>query len=139
MSRNERGSASVEAVIIVPAIGLFIALLIFAGRVTLAHQTVNAAAAEAARTATIARTPTDADTRARQAAQAMLTEQNTVCAGTEISIDTSGFARPIGTPAQVTVTVTCHTQLADLTLPGVGGTLTITSTASSPLDPFRGR
>ena len=92
-------------------------LLIFAGRVTLAHQTVNAAAAEAARTATIARTPTDADTRARQAAQAMLTEQNTVCAGTEISIDTSGFARPIGTPAQVTVTVTCYTQLADLTQP----------------------
>ena len=137
--RSERGSASIEAVIIVPAVGLVIALLILAGRITIADQTVHAAAAEAARTATLARTPDDAHTRANQAARATLTSQNTTCAATEIAVDTSGFGRPLGTAASVTVTVTCEIPLSDLTLPGIGGSKTITATASSPLDPYRGR
>ncbi len=137
--RSERGSASIEAVIIVPAVGLVIALLILAGRITIADQTVHAAAAEAARTSTLARTPDDAHTRANHAARATLTSQNTTCAATEITVDTSGFSRPLGTPASVTVTVTCHIPLTDLTLPGISGTKTITATANSPLDPYRGR
>ena len=136
---SERGSASIEAVIIVPAVGLVIALLILAGRITIADQTVHAAAAEAARTATLARTPDDAHTRATQAARDTLTSQNTTCAAIDLEVDTSEFSRPLGTPASVTVTVTCQLPLSDLTLPGIGGIKTITATASSPLDPYRGR
>ena len=61
---RERGSATIEAVIIVPAFMLFIALIIAAGRVQMARQSVDAAAAEAARAASISRTAAEAHTRA---------------------------------------------------------------------------
>ena len=47
--RNERGSAVIEAVIAIPAILLFVALVIAAGRIAMARQGVQTAAAEAAR------------------------------------------------------------------------------------------
>lgn len=45
--RNERGSAALEAVIAIPAFLLFVALVIAAGRIAMARQGVQAAAAEA--------------------------------------------------------------------------------------------
>jgi len=49
--RNERGSATVEAVIGVPLFVLLILLAIMGGRVALAKQAVDAATADAARVA----------------------------------------------------------------------------------------
>ena len=43
---RERGSAVIEAVIGVPAFMLFVALIVFAGRVAIAHQGVQSAAAD---------------------------------------------------------------------------------------------
>ena len=48
---SERGSSVVEVVILAPALGLFLALIIAGGRVAVAHQAVEASAAEAARAA----------------------------------------------------------------------------------------
>jgi len=56
----ERGSATVEAVIGVPAFLLLLGLLIVGGRVAIAHQVVQSAASDAARAASIARTQTAA-------------------------------------------------------------------------------
>ena len=53
--------------------------------------------------------------------------------------DTTGFARPVGTPATITATVSCLVRLSDLAMPGLGGSRTVTATASSPLDTYRER
>jgi Flp pilus assembly protein TadG len=137
--RPERGSAALEAAIGLPAFMLFVALIIVAGRVAIATQAVDAAAAASARTASIARTAGDAITTARTAAAASLAEQNLRCVTSTVTLDTTGFRAPLGTPATVTATVRCVVNLADLALPGLPGTKAVTATATSPVDTFRER
>ena len=135
---SERGSAVIEAVIGVPAFMLFVLLIVFAGRVAIAHQGVQSAAADAARSASIARTQGGAQTAGDIAAATSLANQHVNCTATTVSVDTTGFASPVGTPATVNVIVTCQVNLSDL-LPGVPGTKAITATMSSPLDTYRER
>lgn len=137
--RRDRGSASIEAAVGLPAFLLFVALIIGAGRVAIARQGVEAAAAEAARSASIERTQAGATHAADGAAAATLANQHLPCVTTQISVDTSGFAVPVGTPATVTATVTCVVNLADISVPGLPGTLSISATMGSPLDTYRGR
>lgn len=137
--RDERGSAAIEAAVGVPAFLLFVALIIGAGRVAIARQAVEAAAAEAARSASIERSQPAADRAATDAAVATLANQRLECLSTLIDVDTSGFAVPVGTPASVSATVTCVVNLSDVSVPGLPGSLTITETMSSPLDTYRGR
>lgn len=136
---RERGSASIEAVIVLPAFLLFVSLIIAAGRVQLAHQSVDAAAAEAARAASIARTPHEAQAHATASGQQALANQGLACTRTEVVVDTSGFAVPVGIPAAVSATVVCEVDLAGVAIPGLPGTITIIGTMQSPLDTFRGR
>ena len=70
--RDNRGSASVEAAIVLPAFVLFVGLIIFGGRTAVAHQVVESAAADAARSASIARTRTEASADAQRAAETSL-------------------------------------------------------------------
>lgn len=135
----QRGSAVIEAAIGVPAFMLFVALIVFAGRVTIAHQGVQSAAADAARSASIARTQGGAQSAAITAAATSLANQQMNCVSTRVNVDTSGFASPVGTPAKVNATVTCDVNLSDLWLPGVPGSKAITATMSSPLDTYRER
>jgi len=135
----DRGSATIEAVIIAPAFLLFIGLIIGTGRVAIAHQNVESAAAEAARSASMARNPDQARADATASAQHTLTNQGTNCASLTVTIDTSGFSAPVGTPAHVTATITCVLSLAELSVPGMPGTVQVTATVASPLDTFRGR
>jgi Flp pilus assembly protein TadG len=136
--RAERGLASVELVIVAPAFLLFVALLLFAGRVALAEQAVQAAAAEAARAASTARTAEQARAQATTWAQTSLDNQQLGCRTQQVHVDTTGFAAPVGTPAQVAATVTCVLDLADLSAP-VPGSYTTTATMTSPLDTYRSR
>ena len=135
----ERGSAVIEAAIGIPAFMLFVALIIFAGRVAIAHQGVQSAAADAARSASIARTQDVAQNAGNTAATTSLANQHVNCVTTTVSVDTSGFASPVGTPARINATVTCHVNLSDLSLPGVPGSKAITATMFSPLDTYRER
>lgn len=137
--RDERGAAAVEAVIGVPVFMLLILLAAMGGRVALAHQVVQTAAADAARAASIARSSTQAKADGAAAGKASLANQNLTCTSTRISVNTSGFATPVGSPAHVSATITCHLALADLGLPGAPKSRTITATMSSPLDTYRGR
>ena len=134
----DRGSSVVEVVILAPALGLFLALIIAGGRVAAAHQAVEASAAEAARAASIARTQGQAGTDAQTAATASLRSQGTTCLSTTVSLDTSGFATPVGNPASVGATVTCQVDLAGL-LPGLPGSMAIAASVRSPLDTYRER
>jgi len=114
---GQRGSAVIETVIGIPAFMLFVALIVYAGRVAIAHQVVQSAAADAARSASIARTQGGAQTAGVAAAATSLANQQANC----------------------TATVTCHVNLSDLSLPGVSGSKAITATMSSPLDTYRER
>lgn len=137
--RGDRGSATLEAVIIMPTFMLFVALIITAGRVQMARQSVDAAAVEAARAASISRTAGEAQSRASASGNQALTNQGLRCTSTSVSIDTSGYSVPVGTPASVSATIVCILDVSDVAIPGLPGTITITRSASSPLDTYRGR
>lgn len=134
---SDRGSITLEMVILAPALILMLLLVIAAGRIADAHQAIEAAAHDAARQASIARDPATARTNALSSAQASLARQGLSCPAT-VSVDTSGFARPIGKPATVRTRVTCTVHLADVATSGIPP-VTLTAHFVSPLDPFRGR
>jgi Flp pilus assembly protein TadG len=133
----ERGSTSLELAVLAPALLVLLALIVVAGRVAVAHQAVEGAAAQAARAASLERTATSAADRAHAVADATLANTGLHCTGTSVAVDTSGFAVPVGTPASVTATVTCTVDLDGLATP-VGPT-TITKTMSSAIDTYRER
>jgi Flp pilus assembly protein TadG len=136
---DDRGSASLEAAIAAPAFVLLVGLIIFGGRTAMTHQAVESAAAEAARSASIARSSTEATAGAKQAAKTSLANQDLQCLSMDVGVDTSDFSKPIGEPGQVTVTVECRLDLSDLSVPGVPGSRIISATMTSPLDTWRGR
>ncbi|MEA2703143.1 MAG: hypothetical protein QOD63_1088 [Actinomycetota bacterium] len=138
--RHDEGSVTLETVVLAPAFLLFLAVLVVGGRVALAGNAVAEAADEAARAASIARTATTARATAEDTALAALRRQSLHCSSTPtVTIDTAGFAVPVGQPAQVTATVTCHVNLSDLAIPGFPGGRTVTATSVSTLDTYRQR
>ncbi|WP_067429065.1 TadE family protein [Nocardioides jensenii] len=137
--RDEHGSAAIEAAIGIPAFGLFVAMIILGGRVAVAKQSVEAAAYEAARAASIERTQGEAINSGKTAATSSLYDQDVNCTTTNVTVNAAAFDAPLGTTGHVTATVTCNVDLSDLTLPGVPGHRVITATASSPVDAYRER
>lgn len=138
-SRAERGSASIEAAIAAPAFALFLGLIIFGGRTAITHQSVESAAAEAARSASIARSSADASDAARTAATTSLANQQINCHQVTVVLDDRGFAAPVGQDSTVSVTVSCVLDLSDLSVPGVPGQRTIRATVTSAVDTWRER
>ena len=138
-ARDDSGSMTLELVVWTPGLLLIISLLVVAGRVSGAKAAVEQAAIEAARTASIARSPSAANSQALAAARQSLAGQGLQCTDVTVTIDTSGFATPPGRPATVTATVTCPVRLSDLAIPGLPGIRTVTQAAVSSLDTFRER
>ncbi|MEU4360322.1 pilus assembly protein [Promicromonospora sp. NPDC023987] len=131
----EAGSVSLEMAVNVVGFGLLLALILLAGRVVTARQVVETAAYDAARTASITRDIALAPIRAQEAAAASLSNQDLRCVSTSTRVDTSRYSQTPGEPSQITVTVSCEVNLADLTLGPV--THTVTRTATSPVDSWR--
>ena len=135
---DERGSMSVEAAVLLPVVVLLVAVLVYGGRYSLARQAVQAAASDAARTASLARTASQATSTANRALPGQLASNGLACQSAAVRVDTRGFAVPAGTPATVTATVSCTIATHDL--PVVGQVpVTVTATATSPLDTYRER
>lgn len=134
---GERGSAAVELAILLPAVLALVALLVTAARIALAGDRISGVASAAARAASVARTGTAATAAASAAAAQALEEQHAPCTGHTVTVDTSGFAAPVGAPAVVRVTVTCTVDLSVIGLPGLPGRRTLTDSAVSPLDLLR--
>lgn len=135
--RDERGSAAIEAAIGVPAFVLLVGLVIYGGRTATTHESLQSAAADAARSASIARDARTATEEARQTATTSITNQNIHCQDIEVQVDTSDFTKQAGQPGLVSVTVACRLDLSDLSVPGVPGSRLLTATMSSPLDTWR--
>lgn len=135
---RERGTAVIEFILLAPALLAFILLCIAGGRIWLAKQTIDAAAFDAARTASIARNAQDASSGARATAMDTLASRQMHCLRSSVSVSTAGFSVPVGQPAAVQVTLTCTVNLSDVALPGLPN-MTMSSTAGSTLDQYRAR
>jgi hypothetical protein len=138
---RDAGNAALELVLLAPIVLLVFSLIIAAGRTSIALGSVQAAAREAARQASISRTPQQASSAAISTAAAELAQEGLDCvpAPKVTPHVLHGFGMPLGQPASVSVTVTCRVPLSDLLLPGVPGDKTLTARFTSPLDPYRGR
>lgn len=136
--RSDRGSAAVELAIAAPVLAMFILVAIFGGRVAVSHQAVQSAASDAARAASLSRSGSEAKSEAIATVNSTMNSQALNCARVDVDVDTSGFSRPPGQAAKVTVSVECQVSVADLGLPSVG-VVKVSATMSSALDTYRER
>jgi Flp pilus assembly protein TadG len=138
-SRADTGNAALELVILAPILLALLSVVIAAGRTTVAQGSVDAAARDAARQASIALTPSAAQTAGLVSARAALARDGLDCSPAVV-IDTSQFSSvPVGQPAAVTAVVSCAVPLANLALPGLPGTALLRASFTSPLDTYRSR
>ncbi len=136
---GDEGSVAIEAAIVIPPLIMFVCLALAGGRLVTSGAKIDAAAEDAAREASIHRTVASAQAAAQAAAAESLGDQGVACASSSVAIDTSGLSVPVGQVGTVTVTVNCTVNLSDLLLPGVPGSKSLTSTATSVVDAFRSR
>lgn len=132
--RADRGSVAAEVTIIAP---FLVMLLVFVAVVI--HRGVDArlrlddAAHQAARAASIERTPVTATAAAQSAASSALSSAGVTC--TSLTVDTAtGGMRPGGT---VSVTVSCTVDFGDALILGVPGQKRLSATAVEPIDTWR--
>ncbi len=132
---GERGSAAVEITLATP---LLVLLLVFVGVFT--HRGVDArlrmedAAGQAARAASLTRSPAAAASAATSTGEQALAQAGLACPHPAIATDTADF-RPGGV---VTVTITCRVDLTGADPLPVGAGRDLTATAASPIDTWRG-
>lgn len=137
--RDERGAASLEVVLLVPALVLIMAVLMAGWRLGSARSNVVAATASGARAASIQPSGSRALIRADEVVRGDLATTGVDCANLAITTDVTQFARQPGVSASVSVQVSCDVDLADLLVPGLPGSVHIASSATERLDTYRER
>lgn len=138
-TRTQRGSAvAIEATIIIPALVLLVGLVILLARDALTQQAIGSAASQAARAASLERSPHTARLAADSAAASALEDADVSCGRRQIMTNTAGLSAPLGIPASVSVTVSCHVPV-DIALPGFPQHRKFSETRQSPVDTYRGR
>jgi hypothetical protein len=138
--RGDGGNAALELVLLAPVIVILIGLVVAAGRTTIAQGAVDAAARAAARQASAAPTEGAAVEAAVAGAVVALRSDGLDCQPAVFLPGlAAAFATSPGRPAQVRARVVCIVRLSDLVVPGVPGSLRLTATFVSPLDPYRSR
>jgi Flp pilus assembly protein TadG len=123
-----------ELVIRTPLLVLLLLFVVALGRLAGARIDVEGAAAQAARAASIARSPAAAAGAAQEAAASALAGQGVSCGEFSVSVGTADFV-PGGS---VTVTVSCSARLADLVGLRLPSAETLSATAVQPVDLYRG-
>ena len=129
---GDRGSMSLEMVLVTP---LFVAFLLFlagAGRMVDAKSQVDGAARDAVRSASIARSAPAAQRLAADTAAAGLTGTDWCSGGPSVRTDVSDW----GPGGRVGVTITCDVDLGDLSFIGLPGTKRLQGHAIAPIDTF---
>lgn len=126
---------------VAPGLIMIIGLLIMGGRIAIAGGSVEHAAAEAARAASIARTQAEAQASGDSTARMVLDNAGLQCVGSpSVDVDTADFVTTeAGQPGEVSATVICQVRLSDVAIPGLPGTREMRYTVSSPLDTYRMR
>jgi Flp pilus assembly protein TadG len=126
---DDRGSAQVELVILAFVSFVFIAMIVFAGRLNVGSASAEAAARSAARSISVARDPAAAVDDARTDAEGTVKVGSAMC--------TSMGFEPEISPAEVVVTITCQVDLSEATLLQVPGSMEVTATAREVIDQYR--
>jgi Flp pilus assembly protein TadG len=128
--RGDAGSFAVEFAAGVPVFIASVLLIAAAWRFGGASIDVGSVAGTAARAASLARSPAQAVTAARQVADADLSGK---CANIGVHVNTSNFHRGGSVTVQVSCTISTR-QLVGIRAPG---SLTASASATSPVDIFR--
>lgn len=131
---GDRGSVAVETAVVAPALVVLLLLVVYAGRISHLDATVQRAASEASRAATLEGSAEAAEQAAIEAARANLSSASTPCADLIVDVDTTDF-RPGGS---VTATIRCEASMSDIALLGVPGTRTFSASSTEIIDRFRG-
>jgi Flp pilus assembly protein TadG len=127
------GSLTVELVVLTPVLFLLALTVLIFGRVSESHQQVVNAATAGAEAASVLPDPTSAQAGAAIDAAVDVAGQRDTCLHSQVTTDVSHFV-PGGF---VTVTVQCQVGLADVSVPGVPGSVTVRASAVAPIDPYR--
>ena len=130
---GERGSLTLEMTLLAPVILALLLLVVGLGRITTGRGQVDGAAADAARAASLTRTPEAATAAAENAAAASLAGQQLTCGSLTVDVDTSALA-PGGF---VRVHLTCRADLSGLVFAGLPGSMPLSATAAAPIETFR--
>jgi Flp pilus assembly protein TadG len=129
----QKGSASVELVLVTPLFVLVLLVVVALGRLAEARLVVADAAHQAARAASLARTEGDARSQAQSVVSTALGQAGASCRRIHVHVSTADL-----TPgASVTARVSCTADLGDLTRTGMPGRTTLHETAFSSIDTFR--
>lgn len=131
---TERGSATLELVLVTPVLLVMLLFVVFLGRLGEARNDVDRAARDAARAASIARSAEEADTAGRDAARSTLESGGVSCRQLDVVVDTAQFSAG----GDVSATVTCTVDLADVAALTVPGAKTLSSSFTEPVDAYRG-
>ncbi len=131
--RDERGSVTAELVILTPLLILFLLFVVALGRLAGARIEVDGAAAQAARAASIARSPAAATAVAKETASSALSSEHVTCAHLAVGVDTADFV-PGGS---VAVTVSCAVDLSTLTGLHLPVTDILSNRFVEPIDAYR--
>jgi Flp pilus assembly protein TadG len=133
--RRERGSISVELVVLAPGLALLLLLIAAGARVVEVQGHIDGAARDAARAASVARSYAEAVQAAQQAAQADLGPAS-LCAPRTVGTQVAGYRAVPLTGGAVTATVTCAVNMSPFRALGFGLSKRFTGQAVAPLDPF---
>jgi Flp pilus assembly protein TadG len=131
-AQDDRGTLTVELVLITPVLFALLAFLVGLGRAADARGRLVGAVRDAARAASVATTPTGASRAAQDTALANLQGAGLECRNPQVATDTRTFT-PGGT---VRVTIRCELDLSQLVVSGLPGRTTLTAEATAPLDSF---
>lgn len=131
---RQHGSSSVELVLVTPAMIVMLLFVVFAGRVTQAEGEVEAAARDAARAASMSRSPSAAEAEGSRAAARALRAGDVTCRHLDVAVDTNNFRAG----GDVAATVTCVVDFADLALLAVPSSRPLSASFRHPIDTFRG-
>jgi Flp pilus assembly protein TadG len=134
--RSDRGSASTEFVLIMPALIAFLFLLLAAGRLTDAKSDIVGAASDAARAASVQPTAGQANAAAAAAADDTVSGERLNCSGGGPQVD-ADYEPVFQRGAIVHITVTCTVNVSDLSYIGFGPSVTLTEEAWEPIDAHR--
>jgi Flp pilus assembly protein TadG len=131
--RDERGSLTVELVVLTPVLLIMALAMLAFGRVAEARQQVVEAARAGAEAASIAPDVASAEAASEDAATGGDGSLSRTCTEPMVTTDASQF-HPGG---YVTVTVLCRVPLADVAIPGMPGSTLVTASSTAPIDPYR--
>jgi Flp pilus assembly protein TadG len=131
---DERGSMSIEIVLLTPALVAAIIVIAAGARFVDAREETSGAAFAAARAASLTSNQEAAVAAGTEAARHAMSDRGQSCATLDVTIDAHDFA-PGGT---IRATVSCLADLSDLSGFGIlPGHKTFTATAAVPLDQHR--